>query len=83
MKKSQRPIGFYIIDPKTGEEPIMDRNHVLKEKWVKESMLVWCDIDQFVLSEDGSLYLIDDCNNMALVPEGRFEIVFTEKEVRI
>ena len=27
MKKSQSPIGFYIIDPKTGEEPIMDRNH--------------------------------------------------------
>lgn len=80
MKKTSRPVGFYVLDPKTGREPMLDRNHVLKEKWAKNSRLIWCDIDGFVLGEDGTLYLIDDCNNMALVPEGRFEVVFTVKE---
>ena len=66
--------GFRVLDPKTGSEPIFDGNHIFKEKWFKESNLIYCDIDQFYIGEDGQLVLADDCGNMAYVPPGRFTI---------
>lgn len=66
---------FRVVDTKTGNEPIFDGNHLFKEKWFKESNLLPFDIDGFALTENGDLILIDDCNNIAYVPKGRFDIV--------
>jgi len=67
-------ITFVVIDKRTGKEPVYDFNHLFKEKWFKESNLIWCDLDSWVISEDGSLWLTDDCGNVGYPPSGRFEI---------
>ena len=67
---------FYVIDKRTGKEPIFDHNHIFKEKWFKESGLIWCDIDGWYISEDGVLVLVDDCGKVAYPPIDRFEIVW-------
>ena len=69
---------FRVIDPKTGNEPIFDGNHICKEKWFKESGLIPFDLDVFAITENGNLILIDDCNNIAYVPNGRFDVVVAE-----
>lgn len=72
-----RPIEFRVIDKKTGKEPIFDHNHLFKQKWFKESNLIWCDISCWAIDEDGNLMLVDDCDNIAYPPQDRFEVVFT------
>lgn len=67
---------FRVIDPRTGKEPIFDRNHMFKEKWFKNSNLIWCDISGWAIDEYGYLMLIDDCDNIAYPPSDRFEVVF-------
>lgn len=67
---------FNVIDKRTGKEPIFDHNHIFKEKWFKESGLIWCDIDGWYISEDGTLALVDDCGKVAYPPIDRFEIVW-------
>ena len=69
---------FRVIDPKTGGEPIYDGNHIFKEKWFRDSHLIYCDIDQFFIGEDGTLVLADDCGNMAYPPSGRFKIEWSD-----
>ena len=63
---------FGVIDPRTGGYPDVEKI-ARTEDWAKN--LIYCDIDTFAVTEDGSLILIDDCNNIAYCPEGRFEIV--------
>jgi len=63
--------GFKVIDLKTGKEPNIEEI-ALKEDWAKH--LVFCDLDGFYLSEDGSLILADECGNFAYCPPNRFEI---------
>ena len=71
---------FRVIDNRTGKEPIYDFNHLFKEKWFKESSLIYCDISGWGIDEDGYLFLIDDCNNMAYPPSERFSVVFDLSE---
>lgn len=35
---------FEVVYRKTGKRPIFDFNHLFKEKWFKESNLIYCDI---------------------------------------
>ena len=72
---------FKVIDNRTGKEPIFDHNHLFKEKWFKESALIYCDISGWGIDEDGNLFLIDDCNNMAYPPSERFSVVFDLSEL--
>lgn len=66
---------FYVIDKRTGKEPIFDGNHIFRESWCK-GRLIERDIDGWYISEDGQLALVDDCCNMAYPPPDRFEIVY-------
>ena len=62
-------IKFKVIDTKTGKAPIFDHNHLFKEKWFKQSNLIWCDLEGWVISEDGVLMLADECGNVAYAPD--------------
>lgn len=70
-----KPIQFKVIDKRTGKEPIYDGNHIFKEKWFKQSNLIYCDLDSWCISEDGYLILTDDCGNVGYPPSDRFEVV--------
>ncbi len=72
---------FKVIDIRTGKEPIFDHNHIFKEKWFKESQLIWCDISGWYIDEDGNLCLADDCDNIAYPPANRFKIEFDYDEL--
>ena len=65
-------IEFGVIDLETGGYPDVEKI-ARTEEWAKN--LMYCDIDTFAVTEDGRLILIDDCNNIAYCPEGRFKIV--------
>ena len=67
-------IQFKVVNKKTGGEPIFDHNHLFKEKWFKQSGLIWCDIEGWVVSEDGVLMLADECGNVAYAPD-KYKIV--------
>lgn len=71
---------FKVIDNRTGKEPIYDFNHLFKEKWFKESGLIYCDISGWTIDEEGFLALSDDCDNMAYPPSERFSVVFDLSE---
>lgn len=73
-------LSFTVIDKRTGKEPIFDHNHIFKEKWFKQSSLIYCDIDGWYISEDGYLILVDDCGHCGYPPQDRFEVVFTHLE---
>ncbi len=73
-------MNFKVIDKRTGKEPIFDHNHIFKEKWFKESSLIWCDIDGWYVSEDGQLALTDDCGHTVWVDRNRFEVVYEDVE---
>lgn len=68
---------FTIIDIKTGEYPDVEKI-AIKEEWAKG--LVYCDIDSFAITEDGTLILLDDCGNMAYCPADRFKIIFDNEQ---
>ena len=68
-------IQFFVLDKRTGKAPIYDGNHLFREKWFKQSNLMCCDLAEWVISEDGELWLTDDCGNIGYPPQGRFEIV--------
>jgi hypothetical protein len=67
-------IQFKVVNKETGKEPIFDHNHLFKEKWFKNSGLIWCDIEGWVVSEDGVLMLADECGNVAYAPD-KYEVV--------
>ena len=70
---------FTVIDKKTGEYPDICRI-ARREKWAKDACLIYCDMEGFLLSEDGYLILADECGHYAYCPEGRFEIVILDEE---
>lgn len=72
----RKKIQFTVIDKRTGKEPIFDHNHIFKEKWFKQSNLIWCDLEGWVISEDGVLMLADECGNLGYPPSDRFEVRF-------
>lgn len=68
---------FTVRDKKTGRYP--DLEYIaLHEEWAKG--LVYCDMEGFAIEEDGSLLLLDECDNSRYCPVGRFEIVWEEQE---
>ena len=65
---------FTVKDKLTGEYP--DKEKIAStEDWAKH--LIYCDVDGFYISEDGGLILVDDCNNVAICPANRFEVMIT------
>ena len=44
----------------------------VSESWAKG--LVYTDIEGFAIGDMGDLYLLDECGNYAVAPEGRFRI---------
>lgn len=72
---------FKVIDTRTNREPIFDHNHLFREKWFKESHLIWCDISGWGIDEDGNLFLADDCDNIAYPPKKRFRVEFDFDEL--
>ena len=69
-------VAFTVINTKTGKEPIYDFNHMFKEKWFKQSNLIWCDLDSWCICEDGYLILTDDCGNVGYPPQDRYKAVW-------
>lgn len=67
---------FTVIDTQTGEYPELSKI-ARTEDWAKN--LVYCDVDGFAITEDGSLILMDDCGNCAYPPSGRFVVVYEEE----
>lgn len=61
---------FRIIDKRTGKEPTQRVINNIAEKY----RLVTCDIDQFAVTEDGQILLLDDCGNIAYFSLDKFEI---------
>lgn len=66
---------FTVIDTKTGEYPDLEEI-ALTEEWAKH--LMYCDMDGFAITEDGSLILMDECGRQADTPEGRFIVVLED-----
>ena len=66
---------FHVIDLNTGKEADTE-DIALNEEWAKA--LMYCDMEQFTLGEDGTLYLLDECGHWEECPEGRFKIVWVE-----
>ena len=64
---------FHVIDTKTGAEADT-YNIALNEDWAKR--LVYCDIDGWAVTEDGSLLLLDDCCNCVYADTERFKVVW-------
>ena len=61
---------FKVIDTKTGKEPT---SRVIDNLAKKGGLLIF-DIDQFFVGEDGSLILMDDCENVTYVDTKRFKV---------
>jgi hypothetical protein len=69
---------FFVIDKTTGQVPDME-GIALREEWADG--LIYCDMEQFALGGDGSLYLLDECGAYRSCPEDRFEIVWSNNGV--
>jgi len=65
--------GFVVIDKLTEREADMEQI-AIKEEWARG--LIYCDMEQFCLGEDGTLYLLDECGAFRYCPSGRFEVNF-------
>lgn len=63
---------FRVIDNTTGQEPDTEKI-ALTEHWAKG--LVYCDMEGFLLNEDGDLLLGDECGNFRFCPPDRFTVV--------
>ena len=73
--KGAERMTFKVIDTKTGKEP----TERVITNIAKKGNLIMFDIDQFFLGEDGSLCLVDDCNNMTYVDTNRFKVVLEQQ----
>ena len=69
---------FTVIDNKTGKKPNFE--NICHEKWTRH--LLKDDIDQFAVTEDGHLILMDDCGNFAYCPDGRFTAIVEQEGVK-
>ena len=69
----QGPIHFMVIDKQTGIAPDVEKI-ALTEDWARD--LVYCDMEGFLIGEEGTLYLADECGNMHVCPEDRFTVIW-------
>lgn len=67
---------FRVIDNKTGKEADA-WNIALHEKWAQS--LVYCDMEGFAITEDGTLVLMDECGHSVYCDAERFKVVFEEE----
>lgn len=67
---------FEVIDTKTNAYPNL-KKIALKEKWAQG--LCYCDMEGFLLDEEGNLYLADECGNCVCCPLERFKVVFIKE----
>jgi hypothetical protein len=65
---------FNVIDLQTGKVLTRDdlEQIALTEEWAK--YLMHCDIEQFAIGEDGTLFLLDECGKYECCPPDRFEV---------
>lgn len=61
---------FEVIDTTTGRPP----SEKVIDRIAKEYGLMRHDIDQFAVTEDGHLVLIDDCGNCSYLNAERFNL---------
>lgn len=73
---------FRVIDPRTGNEPIYDGNHIGKEKWFRESRWNIIMVDEWIITENGSLGLMDRCGQVIYPPHDRFQVIFEPDETK-
>ena len=67
---------FRVIDNKTGKEA--DAYEIaLHEEWAK--CLIYCDMEGFVITENGDLMLADECGNVVYCDAERFKVVFEDE----
>ena len=59
-----------VIDNTTGRQP----SDNLIDRIAKENGLMRDDIDQFAVTEDGHLILLDDCGNFCYVDKDGFDL---------
>lgn len=64
---------FTIIDKRTGDVPDAEKI-AYEEEWARS--LIYSDIEGFLMREDGSLVLADECGNWVSVPVNRFEVTW-------
>lgn len=77
---------FEVIDRSTGKPAdlnvirtqIIRCNTAGRNYWA--SNLIYCDLDSWVISEDGVLALTDDCGNIAYPPSQRYYPVFQKEK---
>lgn len=67
---------FKVIDNKTGKEADT-WNIALHEEWAQG--LVYCDMEGFLISEDGQLMLADECGHVVYCDSERFKVVFEDE----
>ena len=61
---------FKVIDATTGKVPT---DEVICEI-ARKGHLISCDIDDFYVSGDGQIILVDDCGNAAWVDREKFKV---------
>lgn len=67
---------FRVIDNKTGKEA--DPYEIaLHEEWAQG--LVYCDMEGFMLTENGDLMLADECGTCVYCDPERFKVVFEDE----
>lgn len=67
---------FRVIDNKTGKEA--DAYEIaLHEEWAQS--LVYCDMEGFMLTENGDLMLADECGTYVYCDPERFKVVFEDE----
>lgn len=64
---------FRVIDLLTGKEADM-REIAREEDWADN--LIYCDMEGFAITQEGELYLLDECGGSAPAPRGRFRVEF-------
>ena len=68
---------FKVIDKKTNKEA--DEYEIaLHEDWAQG--LIYCDMDGFAITADGSLILCDECGKFAYCPPDRFKVILEPNE---
>lgn len=67
---------FRVVDNKTGKEADT-WNIALHEEWAQG--LVYCDMEGFLISEDGQLMLADECGHVVYCDSERFKVVFEDE----
>lgn len=67
---------FRVIDNKTGKEADT-WNIAQHEEWAQG--LVYCDMEGFAITEDGTLVLMDECGHVVYCDAERFKVVFEDE----